>query len=192
MPQGVNFDLPNDEEDYVHRIGRTGRAGSSGAAVSFVDSEERQHLTAIERLIKRTIDRETLPAFAIAPVDPNESDARPPRPQPRQPSRHNDANAPRQARTDRPAGRQAAHPSSARAPTRPRDADNFGNRAPRSEVEANRTRPDADGNRAPRNAGPNGAPRGGDSARPAPRPDGNRRPQPRPALFNAKTDDRNR
>ncbi|NMG15051.1 DEAD/DEAH box helicase [Aromatoleum bremense] len=192
LPHVVNFELPNVPEDYVHRIGRTGRAGSSGAAVSFVDSEERQHLTAIERLIKRTIDREALPAFAIAPVDPNESDARPPRPQPRQPSRHNDANAPRQARTDRPAGRQAAHPSSARAPTRPRDADNFGNRAPRSEVEANRTRPDADGNRAPRNAGPNGAPRGGDSARPTPRPDGNRRPQPRPALFNAKTDDRNR
>jgi len=191
LPHVVNFELPNVPEDYVHRIGRTGRAGSSGAAVSFVDSEERPHLTAIERLIKRTIDREALPAFAIAPVDPNESDARPPRPQPRQPSRHNNANAPRQARTDRPAGRQVAPPSPARAPARSRDADNFGNRAPRSEVEANRARPDADGNRAPRNSGPNGTPRS-DSARPAPRPDGNRRPQPRPALFNAKTDDRNR
>ena len=55
LPHVVNFDLPNVPEDYVHRIGRTGRAGSSGEAISLVDQEELQFLRNIERLIKRQI-----------------------------------------------------------------------------------------------------------------------------------------
>jgi len=55
LPHVVNFELPNVPEDYVHRIGRTGRAGSSGAAISLVDKEELQFLRDIERLIKREI-----------------------------------------------------------------------------------------------------------------------------------------
>lgn len=51
----VNFELPNDPENYVHRIGRTGRAGSSGIAVSLCDSSERTQLRAIETLIKQKI-----------------------------------------------------------------------------------------------------------------------------------------
>ncbi|MBI5765184.1 MAG: DEAD/DEAH box helicase [Planctomycetes bacterium] len=51
----VNFDIPNVPETYVHRIGRTARAGASGVAVSFCDSLERSHLRAIERLIRKTI-----------------------------------------------------------------------------------------------------------------------------------------
>jgi ATP-dependent RNA helicase RhlE len=51
----VNFDLTHEPETYVHRIGRTGRAGASGAAVSFCDSEERESLAAIQKLIRRTI-----------------------------------------------------------------------------------------------------------------------------------------
>lgn len=51
----VNVDLPLESESYVHRIGRTARAGESGAAISFVSGEERQQLKAIERLIKKTI-----------------------------------------------------------------------------------------------------------------------------------------
>ncbi len=51
----VNFDLPNVPETYVHRIGRTARAGSSGVALSFCDQDERVHLKAIERLIGRAI-----------------------------------------------------------------------------------------------------------------------------------------
>ena len=51
-----NFDLPNEPETYVHRIGRTGRAGTTGIAVSFCDHEERAYLKAIERLIRRAID----------------------------------------------------------------------------------------------------------------------------------------
>jgi ATP-dependent RNA helicase RhlE len=63
LPHVVNFELPNVAEDYVHRIGRTGRAGSLGAAVSLVDSEEIQLLRAIEKLIKRPIERVQLEGF---------------------------------------------------------------------------------------------------------------------------------
>jgi ATP-dependent RNA helicase RhlE len=52
----VNFDVPHDAESYVHRIGRTGRAGSSGIALSFCAVDERSDLTAIERLIRRPLD----------------------------------------------------------------------------------------------------------------------------------------
>ena len=55
----VNFDLPHVPEDYVHRIGRTGRAGASGLAVSLVSEEENKQLRAIERLIKMQISRES-------------------------------------------------------------------------------------------------------------------------------------
>jgi ATP-dependent RNA helicase RhlE len=51
-----NYDLPHEAETYVHRIGRTGRAGAAGIAVSFCDHEERKHLKAIERLLRKPID----------------------------------------------------------------------------------------------------------------------------------------
>jgi ATP-dependent RNA helicase RhlE len=51
----VNFDLPNVAESYVHRIGRTGRAGASGRAISFCDSDERSLLGDIERYIRRRL-----------------------------------------------------------------------------------------------------------------------------------------
>jgi ATP-dependent RNA helicase RhlE len=51
----INFDLPNVPECYVHRIGRTGRAGASGQALSFCDSEERPYLRGIEKLIRQQI-----------------------------------------------------------------------------------------------------------------------------------------
>jgi ATP-dependent RNA helicase RhlE len=57
LPQVVNFELPNVPEDYVHRIGRTGRAGSTGAALSLVDEDEIGLLRAIERLIRKPIQR---------------------------------------------------------------------------------------------------------------------------------------
>jgi ATP-dependent RNA helicase RhlE len=53
----INFDLPNEPEAYVHRIGRTGRAGESGVAISLCSPEERGHLAAIERLTRRRLDR---------------------------------------------------------------------------------------------------------------------------------------
>lgn len=80
LPQVVNFELPNVPEDYVHRIGRTGRAGSTGAAVSLVDHEEVKLLKGIERLIKREIPRVEAEGF-VAPTKVEAEAPRPPRPQ---------------------------------------------------------------------------------------------------------------
>ena len=63
LPNVVNFDLPNVSEDYVHRIGRTGRAGNSGLAISLVCQEEFKLLKDIERLIKKIIPRQVEPGF---------------------------------------------------------------------------------------------------------------------------------
>jgi ATP-dependent RNA helicase RhlE len=63
LPHVVNFDLPNVPEDYVHRIGRTGRAGASGEAISLVAPDEMNLLRDIERLIKRALPREVVPGF---------------------------------------------------------------------------------------------------------------------------------
>ncbi len=63
LPRVVNFELPNVPEDYIHRIGRTGRAGSSGAALSLVSIDERIQLRDIERLLKRELDTSILPGF---------------------------------------------------------------------------------------------------------------------------------
>jgi len=63
LPHVVNYELPNVPEDYVHRIGRTGRAGSEGEATSLVCVDEFKLLKDIERLIKRELSRNTLPGF---------------------------------------------------------------------------------------------------------------------------------
>ena len=63
LPHVVNYDLPHVPEDYVHRIGRTGRAGLSGEAVSLVCGEDRPLLAAIERLINRRIEQRTIAGF---------------------------------------------------------------------------------------------------------------------------------
>jgi ATP-dependent RNA helicase RhlE len=63
LPHVVNFELPNVPEDYVHRIGRTGRAGEEGAAVSLVSSDELEFLAAIQRLLKRELPLEVVPGF---------------------------------------------------------------------------------------------------------------------------------
>ena len=67
LPHVVNYDLPNVPEDYVHRIGRTGRAGSSGQAVSLVCGEDRPLLAAIERLIGRAIEQHVVASFEPGP-----------------------------------------------------------------------------------------------------------------------------
>ena len=63
LPHVVNFELPNVPEDYVHRIGRTGRAGSDGTAVSLVSPDERGLLAGIERLLGRRVDSVPIAGF---------------------------------------------------------------------------------------------------------------------------------
>ena len=67
LPHVVNYDLPNVPEDYVHRIGRTGRAGATGEAVSLVCVDENIMLRDIERLIKRDLPREVVAGFEPDP-----------------------------------------------------------------------------------------------------------------------------
>ncbi|MEN6437099.1 MAG: DEAD/DEAH box helicase [Syntrophobacter sp.] len=72
LPHVVNFELPNVPEDYVHRIGRTGRAERAGIATSLVCIDERDLLKDIERLIKRTIPREIVEGYEPDPSIPAE------------------------------------------------------------------------------------------------------------------------
>jgi ATP-dependent RNA helicase RhlE len=76
----INYDIPANPEDYVHRIGRTARAGASGTAVSFLTAEEVHELKAIERLIGATLEREDLDGFEYAKRDIPHSDDVPRKP----------------------------------------------------------------------------------------------------------------
>jgi ATP-dependent RNA helicase RhlE len=76
----INYELPNVPETYVHRIGRTARAGKSGVAISLCDGEERAYLRDIERLIRRTIAvvrSENAPATPAPPPQPTPARPRP-------------------------------------------------------------------------------------------------------------------
>lgn len=63
LPRVVNYDLPFPPEDYVHRIGRTGRAGAQGEAISFVSMDDFKNLCAIERLLGHVIERKVIAGF---------------------------------------------------------------------------------------------------------------------------------
>ncbi|MBI1288415.1 MAG: DEAD/DEAH box helicase [Flavobacteriales bacterium] len=83
LPHVINYELPNVPEDYVHRIGRTGRAGASGEAISLVGGDEVDYLTGIEKLLGEKLTRQIIPGFE--PQDPEtapekkQSSPRPPR-----------------------------------------------------------------------------------------------------------------
>lgn len=89
-----NYDMSNDPESYVHRIGRTARAGASGIAISFCDAEERNYLRAIQRLIKMDIPVEPTPTD-LADPDPNAG------PPPRLDEDQRQQNRPRKSRPSR-------------------------------------------------------------------------------------------
>ncbi len=92
LPHVVNFELPNVSEDYVHRIGRTGRAGADGCAVSLVCGEESGFLRDIERLMKRRVERVVVdgfgPSAGMAKFDSTPPEARNARTQQRRPQRN--------------------------------------------------------------------------------------------------------
>lgn len=79
LPHVVNFELPNVPEDYVHRIGRTGRAGKEGCAVSLVSKDEYPFLKSIEQLLKRTLTRSVIPGYE--PTSSSQSGTDQPNPQ---------------------------------------------------------------------------------------------------------------
>jgi ATP-dependent RNA helicase RhlE len=66
LPYVVNYELPNVPEDYVHRIGRTARAGGTGCAVSLVSPDEAPLLRDIERLLKRSLSVAALPSYPVS------------------------------------------------------------------------------------------------------------------------------
>jgi ATP-dependent RNA helicase RhlE len=81
LPMVINYEIPSAPEDYVHRIGRTGRAGASGKAISLVSPEEEKYLIEIEKLIKKEIEKETavVPHAAKSGKAPHEHHGHTPR-----------------------------------------------------------------------------------------------------------------
>jgi ATP-dependent RNA helicase RhlE len=110
LPLVVNYELPHVPEDYIHRIGRTGRAGATGEAISFVAPEEEKHLAEIEKLLKKKI------AIAVAEgFDPTSVRAERPS---RAPRSGTPARRPRESRPPREAPPpREARPLRERAPT---------------------------------------------------------------------------
>jgi ATP-dependent RNA helicase RhlE len=110
LPHVVNYELPNVPEDYVHRIGRTARAGSTGAAVSLVSPDEAPLLRDIERTMNQPVPFAPTPAFEIVEA-------------PRQPVAARAPHAPSQHRSGHPGQRApqhaAQHPRRAQHPQRP-------------------------------------------------------------------------
>ena len=158
LPHVVNFELPNVEEDYVHRIGRTGRAGRSGEAISLVSPDEEKLLKGIERMTKQKIADGDLMGFDASTIEaekPEVREARQPRParnserkpraakaavtsaEPKERERNRSRNKPRNAKPSPTTEGAAAAPVS-RPPRLPNDrdpevfldddVDNFGNR----------------------------------------------------------------
>jgi ATP-dependent RNA helicase RhlE len=177
LPHVVNYDLPNVPEDYVHRIGRTGRAGSTGDAISLVCREDRSLLTAIERMMKKQVPVKIVPGFeagspSLRPAEPRDTEARPERQEQRRPQQQprggrdgqrsgggqRDGQRPRQGQGQAPARDGQRRDSG--APRRPGGASTSGqgqrpqhNRGPAPERNFNTARPtrevdDNIGNRA--------------------------------------------
>ena len=115
LPHVVNYEIPNVPEDYVHRIGRTGRAGATGIALSLVSPDENGLLKDIERLLRKQIQRMAIPVFPPAPPPrPDQEERyRDPRSQPRRgQSGNNGRGAPRAAQgggAPRPSQGQQQH-----------------------------------------------------------------------------------
>jgi ATP-dependent RNA helicase RhlE len=129
LPHVVNYDLPNVPEDYVHRIGRTGRAGMTGEALSLVSEDEHDFLRDIEKLLKRSIERVVVPGFepGTAPAAPAEAQGerreREPRPQAgrpqQQPPRGNAPRPQQQGRTQQPQQGKPRQPQAQQQPQQP-------------------------------------------------------------------------
>ena len=156
LPQVVNFDLPNVAEDYVHRIGRTGRAGATGEAVSLVSADEVDLLKAIERLTGKLLQREYIDGFDPVHDVPETFDTRPFKPKkpkkPKPPTEHRDGQRSGDtARGHKPPGKNKRH---------------FGGQKPSGNSGQNRRRSGNNGGgQGGGNTGSNSAGRGGNRGR---------------------------
>ncbi|UFH49689.1 DEAD/DEAH box helicase [Pseudomonas sp. KNUC1026] len=101
LPHVVNFELPNVEEDYVHRIGRTGRAGRSGEAISLVAPDEEKLLKSIERMTRQRIPDGDAMGFDASTIEAEKPEVREPR-QPQGRGRGQGANSNNGGRKDKP------------------------------------------------------------------------------------------
>jgi len=108
LPLVVNYELPHVPEDYIHRIGRTGRAGAIGEAISFVAPEEEKYLAEIERLLKKKLAVRSFDGVERAPSAPKEREVRAPRER-REPRERSEPREPSEAVAPR-------EPSEARVP----------------------------------------------------------------------------
>ncbi len=113
LPQVVNFDLPHVSEDYVHRIGRTGRAGEVGKAISLVCADEVSELFGIERLIKQVLPRLSLEGYQpVNTLPESKLDTRPIKPKKPKKAKANHADGQRSgdnARGHKPASKNRRH-----------------------------------------------------------------------------------
>ena len=184
LPHVVNYELPNVEEDYVHRIGRTGRAGRSGEAISLVAPDEEKLLKAIEKFTQQKIPAGDSMGFDAGSIDLSQSqDA--PRP-PRQGRSHGRGDKPRHENSDasnsdvqkkrrrrgkKPAdGAEASNPAAASENPRNNARDNNGENRPRKpRGEQNGSNPRNNQERRPAN---NNAGRGGQPRQPGRKPFG--------------------
>jgi len=107
LPHVVNFELPNVPEDYVHRIGRTGRAGNVGRAVSLVCGDEYPLLKDIERLLNQTLAKDVIPGYEPTSIAQPEAD---------QPKRQRS----NQGRSNRAKSQPQSTPTRTQKPTKPK------------------------------------------------------------------------
>ncbi|WP_166361387.1 DEAD/DEAH box helicase [Pseudomonas akapageensis] len=147
LPHVVNFELPNVEEDYVHRIGRTGRAGRTGEAISLVAPDEEKLLKGIERMTRQKIPDGDLLGFDASAVEAEKPEVRE-RPQANNPrnargARADGANASGGGRKDKGKDKGKEKPAGARQERQPRD------KKPRQAQDAQPAAPVARADRAP-------------------------------------------
>ena len=115
LPHVVNFELPNVEEDYVHRIGRTGRAGRTGQAISLVAPDEERLLKSIERMTRQNIEDGDTMGFDPSSVVIEKAEPRAPRPVRGSSNRNAPRTTDKASSTDKPRGRR---PTEARSTER--------------------------------------------------------------------------
>jgi ATP-dependent RNA helicase RhlE len=180
LPHVVNFDLPHVAEDYVHRIGRTGRAGSSGEAFSLIGAEDRPLLGPIERLINKKIEVRTVEGFDAGrrSTEPQEEERS------RSSRGEGRGRGQGQGRSQQPRGSQGQGQGQGRnaAPRDPARGASAEGRKPAGQAEARKSAPQGEG-RKPSGPG-QGQPRGNGSGEGRP-PRGNKREERGPRYANS-------